>query len=240
MDKLIVPDGGMPLEGDDIRWMYTGVEDAFKALMFGLGPSSGNFIISGCTVSLAGVTASITEGYVMLNWEVCYCPAHSATVTNLSTSSLKVEETYDVSGSEVFADSITRDTYAKRRAKISEGLNSGVEIVLANGIRIYYSAEITDYNSDWEAFSGIECIVGKQGNVGFIRGKFTGGTLSTYESTGGFGIPGWAAPSEEMDVIGLANGTDPIPVRISAASLVYFSGTGTPDFVILNVVYPLL
>lgn len=240
MDKLIIPNGGMPLDGDDIRWMYTGLQDAYKALLFGVGPSNGNFIIAGCTVSLVGTTASITEGFVMLNWEVCYCPAHSATVTNLSTSSLKIDETYDVTGSEVFADSITRDTYAKRRAKITEGLNSGVEIVLINATRIYYSAEITDYNTDWEAFAGVDCIICKQGNLGFIRGKFTGGTLSTYESTGGFGIPGWATPAEEVDVIGLVDGTDPTPVRISPTSQVYFSGSGTPSFVLLNVVYPLI
>ncbi len=242
MDKLVVPNGGMPLEGDDIRWMYSGLSDAFKAMFFGIGHSSGNFIISGCTVSIVGTTASVTAGYAMLNWEVCYCPAHSATVTNLGTCSLKIDETYDVTGSEVFADSITRDTYAKRRAKITEGLNSGVEIVLASARRVYYSQAIADYNTDWEAFSGVNCIVGKQGNLGYISGKFTGGEAdATYEGSGGFGIPGWATPADNVTVIGLLDGTTPVSVLISPGGFVYFSGPGgSPDFILLDVVYPLL
>jgi hypothetical protein len=146
MNQLIIPDGGMPLEGDDIRWMYQGLLEAMKggALYPFALQHSGNFIITGCEISFAGGNASITEGFVMLNYEICFCPAHTVAVTSLAASSLKVLETYDASGAEVFADSITRDTYAIRRARISNGLNSGIEIVLANPPRYYYQKVIVN------------------------------------------------------------------------------------------------
>lgn len=177
MNRLIIPNGGMPLEGDDFNWMYSGVLEAFKggALYPFALQSSGNFIIAGCTISLSGGNASVTEGFVMLNYEICYCPAHTVAVTSLAASSLKIDETYDATGSEVFADAITRDTYAIRRAKISDGLNSGVEIVLENPKRYYSKQTISTFINDWEVYDGNTVSLEKIGNVVHIQGVITGG-----------------------------------------------------------------
>ncbi|HMN90466.1 MAG TPA: hypothetical protein PKD70_06235 [Saprospiraceae bacterium] len=177
MNQLIIPDGGMPLEGDDIRWMYQGLLDALKggALYPFALQHSGNFIIAGCEISFTGGNASVTEGFVMLNYEICYCPAHTVAVTSLAASSLKVLETYDASGAEVFADSITRDTYAIRRARISANLNNAVEIVLQNPPRYYYK-HFPILQNDWQVFDGNTVVVEKIGNQVFVQGVVTNGT----------------------------------------------------------------
>lgn len=132
MNKLLIPNGGMPLEGDDFRWEQSAVRDAFKGMLhYFASPYNGNIVLSGCQISLVSGNAVVTEGYVCINYEVCYVAAQSVAVSGLATSSLKIVETYDASGLEVFADSVSRDTYAIRRAVVSDTLAGSNEIVLS-------------------------------------------------------------------------------------------------------------
>jgi hypothetical protein len=135
MNKLLIPNGGMPLEGDDFRWEQEAVRDALKGIVhYFAAPSSGNLILSGCNITFGGGNAAITTGYVCINYEICFVPAQTVAVSSLANSSLKILETYDATGLEVFADSVSRDTYAIRRAIISDGLAGSNEIILATPV----------------------------------------------------------------------------------------------------------
>lgn len=149
MNKLLTPNGGMPLDGDDFQWIHDGNLEALRGAMWWAIAGAENQIVRGGEISLAGLDASITEGFAVIGGELCYIPAHTVTVSGLATSSLKIEETYDVDGLEVFADSVARNTYAIRRAKISDGLSGGDEIPLDSPTRIYYSQEFTSFENGW-------------------------------------------------------------------------------------------
>lgn len=176
MDKLHIPSGGMPFEGDDLDYINAGIVDAMRANYFHFGqPYSGNFIISGCAISFAAGFASVTAGYVMLDWEICYCPAQTVGVTSLAASSLKLGISYDSAGTEVFADSVSRETYQRRRAVISDGLNGGIEIPLDTTVRYHWAENVNTFNNDWEAQPGFTVKATKIGEVVYLSGAITAG-----------------------------------------------------------------
>ncbi len=193
MNILEIPNGGMPFEGDDIRWLNDGILEAFKAMFFDFGQAhNGNFIISGCHTSFAAGFATITEGYVMLDWEVCYCPAQNVGVTSLAASSLKLVTSYDPAGTEVFADAVSRETYANRRAIASDGLNSGVEIPLDTTARYFHTENVNNFSSGWSAATGFTPRAERKGRAVFLSGAITGGDTNSI----GFTLPAPFRPTE--------------------------------------------
>lgn len=118
MNKLITPNGGMPLELDDLRFMQDAYHDGFKGIIYEFAKANnGNIILGGCEVVDSGNgTFEVSEGYIMLDYEVLYVPA----VTGLSFSLVILEynQTYDPAGNEVFADNTSRDTYEVRQARV--------------------------------------------------------------------------------------------------------------------------
>lgn len=117
MNILLTPNGGMPLELDDLNWIQDSYKEAFKGILHEFSRSKfGNIILSGCIVSdLGGGNYSLSEGYAMLGYEVVYVPAQNVTHV---ISALILDVSYDVNGSDVFFDGVTRDTYEVRRGKV--------------------------------------------------------------------------------------------------------------------------
>lgn len=145
----------MPLEGDDFRWEQEGVRDAMKGMLhYFANPYSGNIILSGCQISFSAGNAIVTEGYCCINYEVCYVAAQTVAVSSLANSSLKIVETYDASGLEVFADSVSRNTYAIRRAVVSDTLSGSNEIVLGSPVYLddILGASVTAMTSPVSSF----------------------------------------------------------------------------------------
>jgi len=117
MNKLLTPNGGMPLHGDDLQWIQDGTKEAIKGLFHIFSsPATGNLILSGCAlIDNGGGNYTITEGYVLIAYEVCHVPNHSFDTADLTDSSIKLSVTYDASGLDVFADAVSRDTYEIRK-----------------------------------------------------------------------------------------------------------------------------
>lgn len=148
MNRLVHPNGGMPLHGDDFDWLYDGIKEGVKgAIYLFVLKHSGNVVLAGCDISFTAGDAIISEGFVVIDYEVCYCPAQTVAVTSLAQSSLKLDVSYDPSGLDVFADSVSRDTYERRRAIITNGLSGGNEIVLEAPPRVYYEYDLTPHLS---------------------------------------------------------------------------------------------
>lgn len=180
MNRLIFPNGGFPLHGDDFGFMQDAAIDALKASLWHVASQhAGNIIISGCAVSYDGFTCSLSAGYAMLNYEIVFVPAHSFATPALSGASIKLAISYDPTGNDVFADAVARDTYQVRRGLGSNTLSGGHEIVLDDPPRAYGVLGITAYQNDWEAFAGQTPVCGFDGRNGFIRGVFAGGLYNT-------------------------------------------------------------
>lgn len=164
MNKLIIPNGGMPLHGNDFEWIHSGIFEAFKGVLSLYGANtSGNIILSGINVTTSGSSISISEGFVAINWEICYVPA--ATISNPDSLpySVKLTQTYDPAGNELFADAVARDTYAIRRGVLSTGTTSNeIRLDTPNYIRLdarlaeviisqFLSQQITTFTANFAA-----------------------------------------------------------------------------------------
>lgn len=193
MNRLAHPDGGMPFQGEDIDWMQDAMLEGIKGISYPFVKKySGNCILSGCDISYSGGSATITEGYVMIDFEVCYCAAQTVAVTSLAASSLKVSSSYDPEGLEVFADNVSRDTYEVRIAVISDGLNSGAEIILENPPRIYAEYDLTPYlQGNWVAQT-TDIVAIRLGN----QIQFKGSVYLGDTNTPVFTLPTFLRPSQ--------------------------------------------
>lgn len=112
MKELEIPSGGMPFTGDDLLWMQGGLKEAVEASVtpFTIG---GKIILSGCGTSVVSGSTVIAPGYVVLNNRVCYFEGKTVAGTNLAIHEFYMKEEYDPAGNDVFADSVSRDTYKK-------------------------------------------------------------------------------------------------------------------------------
>lgn len=178
MNKLLTPNGGMPLDGDDFQWIHDGLFEAFRGALWWAIAGGENQIIRGGEITLAGLDASITEGFCVIGGEICYIPAHTETVSGLATSSLKIDESYDATGLEVFADSVSRNTYAIRRALISDTLSGGDEIALDNPTRIYYDQTFSSFSNGWLASGGSTIRARLFNGMVSLEGGLTAGTTN--------------------------------------------------------------
>lgn len=143
MRRLVTPNGGMPLELDDLNW----IQDAYKEAISGIWKTyvdalSGNCILSGCVPTLvAPSTYDITAGFVLLNNEVRYYPGQTGVSVPTPSQRFFVEDDYyDPAGSDVFEDTVTRDTYQVRNAKLQNFVTPpvvpAVRAILQEGFRI--------------------------------------------------------------------------------------------------------
>lgn len=131
MNRLLSKTGGMPLHLDDFDFIQDAFKEGLKGAIYPFAlRNSGNVILEGCNITFDGATANISEGFVCLGYEVYFVPAHSVATTDLANTSIKEDITFDPNGLDVFADSVSKDTYEVRRAKATVTLNSGDEIIL--------------------------------------------------------------------------------------------------------------
>ncbi|HLP51245.1 MAG TPA: hypothetical protein VK154_10205 [Chitinophagales bacterium] len=122
MNRLKTTDnGGFPLELDDLRWQEEAVRDAFKGLTSFL--ERDNIILSGVAISgLGTANTTWTEGYVLINGEVCKVDAPTIplnTVNQAFSTYIEVVVEYDANGLETFENNVAYDTYEKRKATIT-------------------------------------------------------------------------------------------------------------------------
>ena len=124
MNKLDTSNnGGMPLELDDFRHYFEGIEEALTGVgstLGGLALTDG-YILSGMVVTDNGSTLDITSGYCVFNGEIFYYPGGSGVARLAAGNKYIIEEdsSYLAAGNEQFLDGTTNDTYEQRRAKLS-------------------------------------------------------------------------------------------------------------------------
>lgn len=70
MNKLLNPDGGVPLKLTDLVYMQSATFDAFKSVLNAFSKGTGNVRLAGCVVSHASQAVSWTAGYIGLSGEV--------------------------------------------------------------------------------------------------------------------------------------------------------------------------
>lgn len=128
MNKLTIPNGGMPLHGDDFAWMQDGIQEAIEgALHLFAAPHGGNLILSGCEATISGGAIAYAPGFVLLGHEVLRFEGTTLSNTINDGHKWKLAITYDPAGNDVFADTVARDTYEVRRAIVQDS-PTGVDV----------------------------------------------------------------------------------------------------------------
>ena len=139
MNRLLTPNGGMPLQLDDLRFLQDAYREGFKGLLHEFAKAqNGNIILSGCEVTDNGATRSLSEGFIMLDFEVLYVPPVAGIVLAANTIVLGLDVSYDPAGLDIFFDNASRDTYEVRRAKVETGAPPVLSVAVSNLNRLSY------------------------------------------------------------------------------------------------------
>jgi hypothetical protein len=138
MNKLLTPNGGMPLFNDDLRFMQNASFEAIKAIVGMLSEISPGFILMGCEVTEGPTTFSVSEGYVCIDGEVLHAPARTNIPNALKHTMVYSLNVYnDPAGNDQFEDGVLRDKYEIREALLSSG-GTGTVVGL-EGVNSQYS-----------------------------------------------------------------------------------------------------
>lgn len=138
MNKLLTPNGGMPLYNDDLRFMQQANFDSFKALLGMLSEITPGFILSGCQVTEGPTTFDVSEGYVCIDGEILYAPARTNIANALKPTMVYSLNVYnDPAGNDQFEDGVLRDKYEIREAVLASG-GTGTVVGL-EGVNAQYS-----------------------------------------------------------------------------------------------------
>ena len=225
MDKLLIPNGGMPFTGDDLLWLQDGIRNGIADLLTAVYGSD-DVVITGIKITQNGNDLEYTEGYVVIDGEILHLPAGTSTGTASApeTAYIVPDSTYDGNGTDLFADSQTKETYEIRKAKLGDsGATPPAGSINFRDIdtqryQEVYEAPSSLLQGSWTS-SGLKFI--KRGNLVMMRGTVSDGdTNQTFIS----GIPTRFRPSEtHMFVVGTTsgNGADDVLFRV----LLYNDGT---------------
>jgi hypothetical protein len=125
MNKLVIHNGGMPFEGDDLTFMQEAMRSGFFIMSHYFTKSTGfndrSCIMRGVNLSLSGVNINYSNGWVFINGEPCELLSGVATnaVGNEAQYWIEIEEFADPAGTQPYADLVTKDSYMVRRAKVT-------------------------------------------------------------------------------------------------------------------------
>ena len=120
MKRLEIPGGGMPFTGDDLLWMGDGIYEAILMLAKKYAESydeSGRGVVTGLALSVGGGNITLGNGWLILDGHLCYCNGWTGS-GELHNYELYYDPIYDPDGNDVFADSVSRDTYKIQRASV--------------------------------------------------------------------------------------------------------------------------
>lgn len=215
MNKLLTPNGGFPLHGDDFGFIDAAVRDGMKGLLYDLvEPFDGNLILGGCVFAKGSVgsNATVTEGYIMLDYEVLYVPAQSMSVFVGSTFSLYLSST--TSQPRVFANGASQNVWQTRTAQMTytvgggatglalgpatPRLSDGLEALLLGTYK--FDTSITVSNS-WTKSSFVVPQLDRLMRNVTLSGQFIPGTISNTSYTHMCTLPVDFRPTRPLTVV---------------------------------------
>jgi hypothetical protein len=194
MDKLTIPNGGMPLHGGDFEWMQSASRDAIKGALHLLAePHGGNMVLSGCDVT-GGVVA---PGFVMIDYEVCRFNGGTLPLNTNDGPKFVLQVTYDLAGSDVFADGQVRDTYEQRRAIVIDSF-TGLDVTNPPRLSVSFrnliesfnhQTQVTAFANGWSA-TGMVFVKLIGGGAKVLYGALSSGSVSNSSTTKIASLPG--------------------------------------------------
>jgi hypothetical protein len=125
MNKLLIPNGGMPFEGDDLLWMQDAFRTGFGLLADFFTTASafndGSCILKGVNLSAGSGNITYSPGTMFIAGELCSLAGGVAVGAQGNETQwwIELESFADPAGTQIFADAVAKDTYQVRRAKVT-------------------------------------------------------------------------------------------------------------------------
>lgn len=216
MNRLLTPNGGMPLHGDDLQFIQDAYKECFGGIVSAFSNASGNLILSGMEITVLNNTLSLTAGFVSIGNDIYYFPNQAltpvSTFSPLDDVYIVLDVAYDPDGNDEFADLVSRDTHQVRRAKIIKSIGSAPLLgITLDGARRMKDAindyvEIPNISESIHVNGGIyyngfgayvEAKKNKRFDVVTLSGRITGGETN---GNGAIKLPGGFRPSMELAI----------------------------------------
>lgn len=180
MRTLEIPAGGMPFTGDDLMWMQGGLVDAINALC---QPYliDGKGVIAGMQLSIVSGSIVIAPGWIFINNDLLQFLGATIAGEDLSAHELYAAANYDPAGNDVFADSISRDTYFTTTAKHRAYTSPGAQKVRLSDLNIYrVNLRLINYKYNIASQSNTLLMISRFGNVVTLQGYIGDSNYGTF------------------------------------------------------------
>ncbi len=249
MNKLLVPNGGMPLFGNDFAFLDLAQRDAIKGILYEIAkPYNGDLVLGGCDFSSTSTTITVTAGYVLINYEVHYFPGVTVADTT-GNGFMEPDIFFDPAGLKSFANGSSQNTYQVRRAKFTAGSLVGGTLDFPGAVRlsaslydlmkmyVTSSSTISVYNS-WIKYTPNLPKLNKHFRYVQFTGGFQVGDINGATFTKIALLPVLFRPASTIEVVCSAQGTGffgNMVIRVVTNGEVYAILTDTQDYTLLSV-----
>lgn len=206
MNKLLFPNGGLPLYGNDFDFMQSSVHDGINAVLRPFAETAGgNMIVSGLDFTLVGSNYHISDGWVMLNYELLRFVGGDTGITDpIDLQDNVVIELYvyqdsSPNATRTMASGATENVWQRRQARIAVlgGLPAltvsdpvRLEYIIANavdGISDVF-VPMLDFENSWTGAGLFPNRIIRRGKTVILRGLLTVGTIDSITYTKVFQI----------------------------------------------------
>jgi hypothetical protein len=250
MKQIVIQNGGMPFDLDDIDYSQNAVKEALCGFIGAI--TSGNCILQGCNYSeTAHPTeimlryANITSGFVWIGGEVCRVevqrfllrPAFDASFNTVyPTAFLEKKTIFDPNGLEAFADGVTRDTYSEQVGElIADFLPESASKMRCDAMRLRQILGIDNRDivinrgSGWNG----EAITRRlNGGAWLLSGRLEGLTASPILT-----LNTYCRPSKLQFCAGFSDNGDVIMLRLDINGVITVAGAARFVSCNLNLIY---
>jgi len=231
MKKLIIPNGGMPFEGDDLKYMQDAFIEGFRFLLKAFSPDEDNFILQGVEITEDSGVTTLSPGLVVLSYEILEFPGASFPTSDINSKAIVLDVSYDAQGNEVFADNVSKDTYEVRKCKIATSTGVQEELQVTDSHQWIYLGEkimqlphlATKTILETDDYVSGDLIAFKQGAIVVLQGSIN-------SSTGSFDgeiipqLPEKLRPTSTIKTLIPLNDTDEDTFSKQGVLIIYPSG----------------
>lgn len=197
MDKFLTPNGGLKILGDDFAYLQNALGSPINAVLRPFAEQvGGNMIVSGLRFTLTGSTYYISDGWVMLNYELLKFNGGDTGISDpAALQDGVVVELY------VFADAspaatrtmesgTTQNVWQRRQARLTV-VGGLPQLTVGDDIRLEYliatgidgvsdvSVPMLSFENDWTSGGLFQGRIIRRGRTVILRGLLAVGTITT-------------------------------------------------------------
>jgi hypothetical protein len=206
MNKLLFPNGGLPLYSDDFDYMQSSLRDGINACLYPYAEQTGGFmVVSGCYIAFNNTTQTyiVGAGWVLISFELLFFAGGDSGITDeANLPEIELERyAYADSNSNAtrnMANGNSENIWQKREARFKQTPNVAGLFVAKNEYKLAYliakliegaadtEVGLTGFLNNWGGGNIILPKAIRRGNTVILRGLLEVGTIDLTSYTHAF------------------------------------------------------